>query len=181
MERIRLKTGDCLLIKGLTVNEPMTLYYVRDVNDDKILARSIYIHDTMVQGLEYAREYDNDIPIDAFLLPEGTYDRVKESMKSFVEETRNYLCANCICNGFKVRVGGHYWERHIETITEIDGNKTKSNVFRLEAENISPCWTGEGFVDGLERNGVEVPEEAFNEVKRRYSQYVKNLKESLVV
>ena len=181
MERIRLKTGDCFLLKGLTINEPMTLYYVRDINDDKILARSIYIHDTMVQGLDHTQEYNNDIPTDAILLPEGTYNRIKESMKSFVEETRNYLRAHCNCNAFKVRVGGHYCERHIETITEINGNKTKSNVFRLETENISPCWSGEGFVDSLERDGVEVSDEVFNEIKRRYSQYVKNLKESLVV
>ena len=181
MERFSLKVGDCFLIKGLTINEPMTLYYVRDINDDKILARSIYIHNTMVQGLNYAKEYDNVIPTDAILLPEGTYDRVKESMKSFVEETRNYLRAHCNCNGFKVRVGGHYWERHIETITEIDGNKTKSNVFRLETENISPSWTGEGFVDSLESDGVEVTDEVLKEVKRRYNQYVKNLKESLAV
>lgn len=181
MERIRLKIGDCFLLKGLTINEPMTLYYVRDINDDKIQARCIYIHDTMVQGLDHTQEYNNDIPTDAILLPEGTYDRIKESMKSFVEETRNYLRANCICNGFKVRVGGHYWERHIETITEIDGNKTKSDVFRLEAENISPSWSGEGFVDSLESDGAEVSDEVFNEIKSRYSQYVKNLKESLVV
>ena len=181
MERFKLKTGDCLLIKGLTVNEPMTLYYVSDIHNDKIQARCIYIHDTMVQGLDHTQEYNNDIPTDAILLPEGTHDRVKESMKLFVEETRNYLRAHCNCNAFKVRVGGHYWERHIETITEIDGNKTKSDVFRLETENISPSWTGEGFVDSLESDGVEVPEEVFNEVKRRYSQYVKNLKESLVV
>ncbi len=181
MERIRLKTGDCFLLKGLTINEPMTLYYVTDIHNDKIQARSIYIHDKMVQGLDHAQEYNNDIPTDAILLSAGTYDRIKESMKSFVEETRNYLRAHCNCNGFKVRVGGHYWERHIETITEIDGNKTKFDLFRLETENISPSWTGEGFVDGLERDGVEVSDEVFNEVICRYNQYVKNLKESLVV
>lgn len=181
MERIRLIPGDCFLMKGLTINEPMTLYHITDINDDKIQALSIYVHDKMVQGLDCAEEYDNDIPSDAILLPEGTYDRVKESMKIFLEETRNYLQAHCNCKGFKVRVGGHYWERDIETITGIDGNKTKYDLFRLETENISPCWSGEGFVDRLESYGTEVTDEAFNEVKRRYSQYVKNLKESLVI
>lgn len=167
-------------MKGATVNDPMTLYHIKEIHDAKIQALSIYVHDTMVQGLEYASEYDNDIPAKAILLPKGTYGRVKESMKIFVEETRLYLQARCNCDSFKARVGGHYWERHIETITSIDGNKTKYDLFRLEEENISPCWTGEGTVDTLEKYGAEVTDDAFNEVKRRYNQYVRNLKESLV-
>ena len=180
MERMKPKIGDCFLMKGLTINEPMTLYHVTDINDDKIQALSIYVHDKMVQGLDYANEYDNDIPSDAILLPEGTYDRVKESMNKFLEETRSYLQAHCKCKGFKVKAGGHYWNRDIETITEIFENKTKYDLFRLETENISPCWSGEGVVDRLESFGAEIPDKAFNEVKHRYSQYVKKLKESLV-
>ena len=168
-------------MKGLTINEPMTLYHVTGICKDKIQALRIYIHDSMVQGLDYASEYDYNIPESAILLPEGTYDRVKESMKKFVEETKCYLRTHCIYKGFQVRVGGHYWERYIETITEIDGNKIKYDLFRFETENISPCWSGNGFVDSLESYGAEVTDEAFNEVKHRYRQYVKNLKESLFV
>ncbi|MBR6285438.1 MAG: hypothetical protein IKR18_00380 [Bacteroidaceae bacterium] len=180
MENIRLKAGDCVLMKGLTNDEPMTLYYVTDVKGDKMYALRIYVHDSMVQGLEYVGEYDNKISDKAIFLSNGTYGRVKESMRLFLEETRNYLRTHCNRNNFKVMVGGNYWYRGIETIKEIDGNKTKYDLFRFEMENISPCWSGEGFVDDIESQGAEVTDEVFEEVKRRYRQYVSNLRESLV-
>ena len=171
--------GDCFLMKGATIDEPMTLYFITSINDDYIQALTIYIHDTMVQGLDYPREYKNDIPAKAMLLPPGTYKRIKASMTDFVEEIKKFLGSHCIKESFKLRVGGHYWYRHIETITDIDGNKTKYNLFRLEDENISPCGTGEGTVDITEECGAEITDEIFEEIKHRYSQYVLNLKKSL--
>ncbi|MBR1792483.1 MAG: hypothetical protein IJ764_02440 [Bacteroidales bacterium] len=156
MEKIAPKIGDCFLMKGLTINEPMTLYYITDINGDKIQALSIYVHDKMVQGLDVANEYDDEIPTDAILLPEGTYDRVKESMNKFVEETTSYLQAHCNRKGFKVRIGGHYWDRHIETITEINGNKTKYDLFRFETENISPIGLARGLLIDLKAMGLRL-------------------------
>ena len=57
---------------------------------------------------------------------------------------------------------------------------TVASLEMSDEPNISPCWSGEGFVDRLEYYEAEKPDEAFNEVKHRYSQYVKKLKESLV-
>ena len=48
--------GDCFLMKGATIDEPMTLYFITSINDDYIQALTIYIHDTMVQGLDYPRD-----------------------------------------------------------------------------------------------------------------------------
>ena len=159
----------------------MTLYHITGINGNKIQALSISIQDKQVQGLDYPNIYDDDIPADAVLLPEGTYDRIKESMRIFVEEAKNYLSTHSSTDSFKIRIGGHYWERHIETITDIDGNKTKYDLFRLEDENISPCWRGEGHVDITEEYGAEITDETFDEIKRRYNQYVKNLKKSLFI
>lgn len=175
-----LKKGDCILMKGTTINEPMTLYHITDITDAKIHGLRIYIHDNMVQGLDFDSEYDYDIPKKAILLPEGTYQRVKESMKRFVMETETFLRTNCNNGSFKVKVGGHYLERYLETITDIEGNRTKYRLFRIESENISPCWSGEGFVDTLEEYGIEVSDEVFNDLVRRYRKYVKDLKESIL-
>lgn len=175
-----LKKGDCILMKGTTINEPITLYYVTDMTDAKIHCLRVYIHDNMVQGMDFASEYDYDIPKEAILLPEGTYQRVKESMKRFVMETETFLRTNCNNGCFKVKVGGHYLERYLETITDIEGNRTKYRLFRIESENISPCWSGEGFVDNLEEYGIEVSDEVFNDLVQRYRKYVKDLKESIL-
>lgn len=180
MDKNKLKKGDCFLMKGATINGPMTLYHITDIRDDKVDALSIYVHSTQVQGLEYASEYDYDIPNDAIPLPNGTYREVKESMKAFVKEIHDYLRAHCVGDDFEVKVGGHYWCHGIETITEINGNKTKYNLFRIEPENISPIWTGEGFVDSTMECGAEISDEDFNEIKQRFNQYVAYLRNLLV-
>lgn len=41
MERNRQEIGDCFLMKGVTIKEPMTLYHVTDINGDKLQALSI--------------------------------------------------------------------------------------------------------------------------------------------
>lgn len=179
MERNKFRLGDCILMRGETINKPMTLYHIINVTDEKVEALSIYVHEKQVQGLDFPSEYDNEIPADAIMLPDGTYNRVKSEMRQFLDEIGDYLKTHCLQENFQVRVGGHYLDRHIETITSIEGNKTKYELFRLEEENISPSWTGEGFVDGLESRGIEVPDNVFNEVMLRYNQFVKKLKNSL--
>ena len=60
-----MRKNDCFLMQGASIFEPMTLYYITDIKKDKIRALSICISDIMVQGFQYDREYDNDIPEEA--------------------------------------------------------------------------------------------------------------------
>lgn len=63
-----MKKGDCFLMKGSSIDEPMTLYHIVDMKEDKLWALRICINNSMVQGLDIPYEYDNDIPSDAIML-----------------------------------------------------------------------------------------------------------------
>lgn len=174
-----MKRGDCFIMKGSTINEPMTLYYITDEYADKLRALRVCINHKMVQGLDYDDEYDNDIPEEAVMLPPNTYSMVRESMKKFLNETKAYIESNIEQGDFKLQVGKHYYDGYIHTITEIGETRANYNLFRLEEENISPFWTGDGNIDSLESHCVPISEIVFQEVKRRYNEFVINLRKMM--
>lgn len=171
-----MKINDCILMKGSTENEPMTLYYITDMYDDKIRALSICICDEMVQGLEYASEYDNEIPKDAILLPTDSYSQVKEEMNTFLKEVKSFIKNNLISGPYELQVGGHYYGRFINTITEIGKERTKYNVFRLDPENISPIWTGSERTESFKDKCVPISDETYNKVLSMYKSLLVRLR-----
>ena len=174
-----MEKGDCFLMKGLTTTEPMTLYYITDKYEDKVKALRIYIGNDMVQALTYDSEFDDEIPVDALYLPFGTYSHVIDCMKSFLAEIKSFLRDNVIDGEYELKVGGHYYDGYIQTITSIGETRAKYTLFRLEEENISPCWKGDGNIDTLLNSCRPITDEVYNEAKRRYFAFVNELRDKL--
>lgn len=175
-----MKKNDCFLMKGSNENEPMTLYYITDMYDDKIRARSICIKDEMVQGLENDDEYDYEIPEDAIMLPSNTYDEIKHGMNTFLKEAKSFIEKNLIEGKPRLQIGGHYYDGYIHTITEIGEKRTKYNLFRLEPENISPIWTGECLVETLVRRSMSISDETYNQVLNMYKNFLFKLRSEIL-
>lgn len=163
-------------MKGSTDCEPMTLYYITDMYNDKIRALSICIKDEMVQGLEYASEYDNEIPQEAILLPSNTYDQVKKEMNAFLKETKSFIEKNLIKGKYTLQIGGHYYDGYIQTVTEIGEKRTKYNLFRLEPENISPAWTGDCLTEDITDRCMPISDETYCEVLKMYKEFLQKLR-----
>ncbi len=175
-----MKKGDCFLMKGSSIEEPITLYRIVDIKEDKLWALCICIKNSMVQGLDIPNEYDNDIPSDAVMLTPETYDDIKQSMKDFLRETADFLKGKVIKDEGPVMIGYRYYDGYIETVTKIEEGRAYYDLFRLEPENISPCWTGNRSIeDYVEGHIGRISEETYNEVLRRYKDYIAELRDRL--
>lgn len=175
-----MKKGDCILLKGSTIDEPMTIYQITANKGDKLWAYSIYIHRNMVQGLDFLNEYNNDVTDEEVdFLPKGTYERIKNEMIGFVNETHRFIMEQPTVEYTSIHVGGRYFNGYIHTVKEMVGERAKYSLFRMEPENISPYWTSDTFIENLTNSAKFVTEEAYDEVIKRYLQFVKNIKESL--
>lgn len=170
---------ECFLMQGASINEPMTLYYITDIKKDKIRALSICISDEMVQGLEYDSEYDNDIPEEAIPLPTVTYQNVRTAMLSFLKEIKSFIEENLMEGDFTIEIGRHYYDGYIHTITEIGETRLKYKLFRLEEENISPCWSGDAFIDSIQNRCLPISDCTFDEVIHKYECFVAKLRHEL--
>lgn len=171
-----MRKSDCFIMQGASIKDPMTLYYITEMNKDKIRALSICINDNMVQGLEDDSEYDNEIPKEAITLPSGTYEKAKSSMRLFLEDVKTFLNNHVIKEVFQIKIGGHYYDGYIHTITDIDEERVKYKLFRLEEENISPSWTGDAPVDSIKNYCFPISEQTYNEVLKRYQSFVDSLR-----
>lgn len=174
-----MKKNDCFLMQGSSINQPMTLYYITNISKDKIHTLSIYIHDNMVQGLEYESEYDNNIPPNAIPLPSETYQNVKNAMISFLKEIKNFIEGNLLKGNFQIEIGKHYYDGYIHTITEIGERRIKSKLFRLENENISPDWSEDAFIESISNNCLPISDQTFGEVVHKYKDFVSKLRNEL--
>lgn len=166
-------------MKGSTINEPMTVYHITAFGEDKLWARSIYVDEKMVQAIDVQHEYDNDIPSDAVLLPEGTYGRIKNDMDRFLNEIASFIRNHVIEGNFEVVIGQHYYNGYIYTVNKIDGDRVKCSLFRLEGENISPYWTSDRSLDSIMEKCVPISDKTYNEVLSKYNAFLKELRESL--
>lgn len=79
----------------------------------------------MVHGWEYPDEYDNngDIPSDAVFISKEVYCKVKDLMKSFVNESHNYIQENVIAGDFVIEPKRYYYGRFIEFVPKNGANK----------------------------------------------------------
>lgn len=172
-----MKKGDCFLMKGPSIEEPMTLYHIVDMKEDKLWALRVCIKNSMVQGLDIPNEYDNDIPSDAVRLAPESYNDIKHSMKDFLKETADFLKGRIIKDESPVKIGDHYYDGYIETVTKIEDGRVYYDLFRLEPENISPYWTGNGSIeDYVESHAGRISEGTYNEVLKRYKEYIAKLR-----
>lgn len=172
-----MKKGDSFLVKGSSIEEPMTLYHIVDMKEDKLLALCVCISNNMVQSLDIPNEYDKDIPSDAVMLSPESYDDLKQSMKDFLLETADFLKERIITNEMPIKTGYHYYDGYIKTVTRIVDDRIYYNLFRLEPENISPYWTGDCCIEDFERRHVGIiSEETYIEVRRRYEVFIAALR-----
>lgn len=160
------------------MEEPMTVYSIDDVRGDKIWAKSLLVKNEMVHGWPVPEEYDNNIPKDAIQLPSDSWDWGKKEMLSFIKKTFDYLCKMAIKEKSQIKIGGHYVGGHggIHTVTEIADEKVKFREFRLDEDDISPCWTGEVNSDDTDR-WYAISEETYEEVYHRYDEFLTRLRE----
>lgn len=172
-----MKKNDCFLVKGETMDEPMTVYHIIDIQQDKLWAQTLLVKSEMVHGWPTPNEYDNNIPEDAILLPPDAWEWGKEEMISFIEETSDYLRKVAIREKPQIKVGGHYvgGRGFIHTVTEIREKRIKYRVFRLDEDDISPCWQGEDDFDTTER-WYAISEETYKEVLHRYDDFLSRLR-----
>jgi hypothetical protein len=174
-----MKKNDCFLMQGSSINDPMTIYYITDMKKDKIRALSICIKDDMVQGLKCDSEYDNDIPKEAIPLPTLAYQNVRTTMLSFLKDIKSFIKENLIEGDFTIDVGCHYYDGYIHTITEIGEKRLKYKLFRLEEENISPCWSGDDLIDSFKNHCLPISDKTYDEVVQKYECFVAQLRHEL--
>ena len=168
-------------MKGSTLEEPMTIYRIIDIKEDELWALSVCITNSMVQGLDIPNEYDKDIPSDAVMLAPDTYDDIKQSMKDFLQDTADYLKGRLIKDERPVKIGDRYYDGYIETVTRIEDGRVYYDLFRLEPENVSPYWTGNGLIaDFIESHAGRISEETYSEVLKKYKKYVAELRYRLL-
>lgn len=172
-----MKKNDCFLVKSGEKDEPMTVYQIVDIRKDKLWALALLVENEMVQGWPTPNEYDNIIPEDAILLSPDAWEWGKEEMITFIEETFGYLRKVAIREKTKIKVSGHYVGGHggIHTVTEIGEERIKYKEFRLDEDDISPCWKGEVGFDTTKR-WYAISEESYNEVLRRYDKFLSKLR-----
>lgn len=173
-----MKPGDCFIMKGSTKEEPMTIYLIGQVRGESLDAYSIGISENMIHGWNYPDEYDNveDIPSDAVSIPNETYYKIKNQMKSFVIDAHNYIKENVVDGEFVIEPGRFYYGRFMDVLKKIGGNKVYYETFRIEAENISPNWRGEASMDVFRDNRRPIPEFVYQEILRRYKVFLLELR-----
>ena len=173
-------TNECFLMRGSKMDDPMTVYFITSVLGDKLWAKRFYVGNNMVQGWPCPHEYDNAIPNNAILLPSDTWQWCKGEMLLFLKEVYKYLRENVIKEKAQIIIGCHYVGGHggIKTVTEIGDDKIKYDLFRLDEDDISPCWTGEVNVSDTEE-WYAVSEETYDEVLCRYKKLLSKLRARL--
>lgn len=180
MEKYNYTKNDCFLMKGSDINDPMTVYQITDIDETHICAKSLSITTQMVHGWPITEEYDDVVPDGAIPLPSNSWRWARKQMSSFVKETSAYLYDNIIKEKTDIVVGCHYLDRcsDISTVKEIEGERIKFKVFKIDEDFISPCWTGDCGKDHTERWHA-ISDETYNEVVRRYNDLLSKLRNKL--
>lgn len=176
-----MKPGDCFLMKGDAQEKSMTLYRIDNFSGEKLYAYALYVSEDTIQGMDFPFRYDNHIPSDAIILPKDTYRKVKEQMKTFVREAHRYIRENIIIDNATIELGKHYYDARtsIDIVKKIEGGRVYYETFRIEHENISPCWKGDANVDGLADDWYPIPEYVYKEILVRYKRFYEELREYL--
>ncbi len=174
-----MTTGDCFIMLGSSKKEPMTLYRIDSVRGDKIEAFSILIKKEQIIGLDFPDEYDNDIPEESIELPRDTYDNVKQRMEDFVTHSCKLIRENLVGGDFEIELGKRYVYRGIYTITKLENQRAYYDLFRIDTEIISPCWSGDINTDGIKEMLKPINEGVYQELLCRYKSFVTQLQEYL--
>lgn len=101
-------------------------------------------------------------------------------MLSFLNEVYKYLREKVIKEKAQIIIGCHYvcGKGGIKTVTEIGDDKIKYDLFRLDEDDISPCWIGEVGVSDTEE-WYAISEETYDEVLCRYKILLSKLRARL--
>ena len=172
-----MQKNDCFLMRGSAIDEPMTVYCVEDVCAEKIWAKSLLVENEMVQGWPIPNEYDNNIPENAILLPADSWQWGKNEMLTFIKDTFDLLRKKAIRVKPEIRIGSHYVGGHggVHTVTEIGEERIKFIEFRLDEDDISPCWKGEVRPDDTD-DWYAISEETYTEVIQGYNDLLTKLR-----
>ena len=157
----------------------MTLYQIDCVRGDKIDAFSILIKKSQIMGWNFPKEYDNDIPEEAIELPRDTYSIVKQQMEDFVKQSYKLFRENLIEGDFEIEIGKRYVGRGIHTITKIENQRAYYDLFKIDSENISPCWSGDMNAENIKESLKPITEELYQELLCRYKSLVAKLQDYL--
>lgn len=174
-----METNDCFLMRGKKITDPMAVYCITGISGGKMWMKRLYVGDAMVQGWPTSGTSAKTIPEEAIPLPSDSWQWGKSQMLSFLDEIYAYLKDNVTEKRSKFEVGEHYTGHGgIKTVTEIGNGKIKYDLFRLDEDDISPCWRGE---EGLCDTDCwyAISEESFNEVSRRYKELLSILRTRL--
>lgn len=173
-----MTTGDCFILTGSNKEEPMTLYQIDSVRGDKMDALSILVKKSQIMGWDIPKEYDNDIPEEAIELPRDTYSNVKHQMEEFVKQSYELIRKNLVEGDFEIEIGKRYVDWDVYTISRLEDQRAYYDLFRIDTENISPCWSGSMNTDDI-KEMRPVTEELYQELLCRYKSFVAKLQDFL--
>lgn len=166
-----MKTGDCILCPG---EKCRTLYYITDVDENKIWALSIYVNHNTVQALDLVQGYNADLPDDIIMLPSFMYDTLKKEMRECMEDMHKILQDEAIRVDFNIEVGALYTDGcSIHRVTEMKDDesghaKWHYKLFKIDNENISMNWNGSAPADSYKSGILPITERTLDKVKARF-------------
>ncbi len=102
-------------------------------------------------------------------------------MEDFYIKSSKFIQENLVKGDFEIEIGRHYYGRSINTVTKIEKDRVYYKVFRIDPENISPCWTGSERMEGIRESWLPVTDEIYEELLRRYKMFVSQLQEHLFI
>ena len=90
-----------------------------------------------IQGLEYASEYDIDLPNDIIVMPTTMYKTIKQLMRECVDEIHIILKSEALDVEYEIEANSRYTDgNYIYTMTLLKDERWHYNLFRVERENI---------------------------------------------
>ncbi len=158
----------------------MTLYQIGSVRGEKIEAFSILIKKSQIMAWDFPYEYDNNIPEKAFPLPRDTRIKVKQQLADFSAKALELISKNTEDGDINIEVGKRYYSgRSINSVTKTENGRVYYNAFRIDPENISPCWAGDERIEWAKEDWLPITEELYETLLSRYKTLVATLQKQL--
>lgn len=100
-------------------------------------------------------------------------------MEDFVTHSCKLIRENLVGGDFEIELGKRYVYRGIYTITKLENQRAYYDLFRIDTEIISPCWSGDINTDGIKEMLKPINEGVYQELLCRYKSFVTQLQEYL--
>lgn len=130
----------------------------------------------MVQGLDFDSEYDIDfdetnVPDDIIYMPSSMYSTIKQIMLDCVEDMNHILYSEAITDEeYELKANSKYTDGvFVYTLKYLADDRWYYDLFRIEEENISPRWRGNGIADSLHDRLRPITENTYQKVLERFN------------